>query len=544
MSKASDRVWWGIGIEQEAMPLYQHYYMHPIADNDERIYPVRDAVNIDAKVRRRLAPLMKKGKYLMDIMLDYAGNERMVLELVTRDFRSRQLFEYVQDLIETRKVFMNDFNFMVMPYDHHKTRAVWPLTGADYLVYKKDKSSVDVPRYLGSYHINITLPHPQAVSDKEFKQMHIEAAMALQWIEPLLMASYGCPSPASVLDGHMVTEMSVRHSEEPLAMALAKDLMKGFASDRKAVESSIGPNKQHKRLRRGMRPIDRDVFVVSDPDRYDPTSEADRKRALTLLGKEIKLQADQYPMWLKSIFRSAASSPMALRHFIRTRYGSVQYGLPLIGTDFRRDPEKGGRFGFEFRMMDYFPADYLVDVLRLFFYVMDASAEWTGGKECDAFLDPVVHEQYVSVILEGWNTHVLPAFRKAISKAFQINLSSAATDCFALLKEVSNALYAKFGRGKGYYSRFVDKDDHGIYHDKPPEILNINKASWEVFFQNGYPDLAAFVRRKTTPVTAREIAQFLKVKFQKNQQGVAVTEAQILEDLEEIQAYQKSYIKK
>ena len=513
--------------------------IHPVSQNSEQKYPVRDAVNIDSAVRRRLSPLMKKGRYPMNVMLDYAGNDRMVFELITREFKSRQLYELVDELIETRKTFMDDFNFMVMPYDKNKTRAVWPLTGADYLVFKRDKRAVDIPRYLGSFHINITLPHPKDIKDEDFQQMHIDAAMSLQWIEPLLMASYGCPSPASVLDGHMVTEMSVRHSEEPLAMALAKDLLKGFAEDRKAVESKSSGYYLNKAVKRNMRSFNRDTFEVDDPDLYDPTDEADRKRALELLEKEIKLQADQYPPWLKSIFRSAASSPLALRHFIRTRYGSVQYGLPIIGTDFRQDPEKGKRFGFEFRLMDYFPADYLLDVLRLMFYVMDASAEWKSHtKECDAFDNPAVHQQYIAVILEGWNAKVIPDYKKSLYQALGLSNSVSETvnglssDCFELLKQLSEHLWNRFGHGKGLYSRFVDKDIDGQYFSSPPNILNINKASWEVFFQNGYPELAKYVRGLSRQVKITDIAKFLK------EHKVIANDSQIFEDIEEIQAYQ------
>jgi hypothetical protein len=46
------------------------------------------------------------------------------------------------------------------------------------------------PEYVGSYHVTITLPHKEDISQKEFISIHQNYANQLQWLEPLMLTSY------------------------------------------------------------------------------------------------------------------------------------------------------------------------------------------------------------------------------------------------------------------------------------------------------------------------------------------------------------------
>ena len=58
--------------------------------------------------------------------------------------------------------------------------------------FEKDKKGKDIllPEYNGSYHITLTLPHKETITNKEFIKMHKNFCNQLQWLEPLLLTSY------------------------------------------------------------------------------------------------------------------------------------------------------------------------------------------------------------------------------------------------------------------------------------------------------------------------------------------------------------------
>ena len=539
----SDGVSWGIGIESEAMLLTKQLYPTVVSPRLPGTYPVQEPVILSDDLQKRLTLLLQSARFPMNIDLDIVGAERPVIELITRQYKNRTLWAHVAELIETRARFLADFNLFVMPYKPGNSGiATWPEHGANYLIQSRKRKStqVDIPRYLGSYHLNFTLPHPASCKPSQFLHMHVKAASALQWIEPLLLSALGCPNPASIIDGHRFTEMSVRHSEEPLATALAADLTKGFPDRRKQDEGYDEYRIFSKKIKQLTFPEDREKALINAPGKFDPTNSKERTLALQSLARNMKKRSDSYPRWLKLIFQNAMSSPLALRHFIRLKYGSTLKGInemPIIGSDFRRDAQKGEQFGFEFRLLDYFPPDSLLDILRLLFYVMDSTNDW--GRKSDLFnirqssRDLSVHKQYLAIILEGWDSPLLPPYLSRLNKVFGLSLPQSPT-VFDCLQNLSNALFTKYGQGRGVYSRHVDKDADGRLFQHPPQVPNINKNSWEYFFKNSYPQLAKHIQASKLPVTPKFIREFLH----RTQPNSPISFSDIAEDLSELLAFQ------
>lgn len=544
--KSKQAFLWGVGLELEAILLSKHTHPRMVRSDmpAKAKYPVREAISLTDSIIHRLKWLMHSDRYPMKVTLDHTKtDDRTLIEMSTQAYANRCLWEYVQDIETTRRQFLDDFNLMVLPYGNGFSEAVWPIQGADYIL--DDSQAADIARYLGSYHINVTLPHAPNLSDKTFIEMHQTAAMGLQWIEPLLMSVLGCPNPASVLDGHQITEMSVRHSEEPRAMAISSDLASGFSEER-TLESFVGQHNMlsdkarfHADLKHLQFPIDKELQLLREPGRFDPTNFKDIRRSAKMISTRLKRRISKLPLWLKLIFRNAGSSPLALKHFIRHRYATLFPStklFPPIGHDFRRDLDGKGtafRFGFEFRLLDYFPPEYLVDVLRLLFYVMDSTA---ATPPHNAFEAESIHKQYILVILEGWNTRVRSDYLHDLRSVFGFHFNEFNDDgtrirCSDLVNMLSVKLFNKYGRGRGAYSKFVDKKSDGSYYPSAPEIQNINQSSWEHFFKHSYPQLADIVMSKpiSKPITIANIFSIL---------DGSKTKAQIREDLEEIRALQ------
>ncbi len=548
-TEAVDKLTWGLGIEHEALPLYAKLHKRKLSAASRRLYPVRDALHLTDRIWAALANLLSDEfgrdalRYPMNVTGDSLGN-RECIEFSTRDWKNRTITEYVNDLVSTRETFMQDLNaVMAKLYPHRALRDAgykleWPVQGADYLLYPNNKRFVDIPRYLGSYHINVTLPHHKTISKHQFVSMHHRAAVALQWIEPLLMALLSCPHPSSVFDGHAFTELSVRHAEEPLAMALSRDIFKyGFSKDRKH-EDLQSQNVFFSKMSRQKFARDRDELLTAEPGAFDPTDDAAVKKALIAVKRSIKERAKTYPAWLKMVFKRAQTSPIALKHFIRVRYNTHVDGyneMPVIGTDFRRDTSKGSRFGFEFRLLDYFPPDKMVDVLRLLFYVMDCSHVWPDDKAAlkplNAQINEDVHQQIVECILEGWNTAASPAYLKAISTALALPDLCKSGTCAEAMESLQSCLFKKFGKGRGHYSKYFDIQPDGKFFDKPPKVPNVNKESWEAFFVKGYADVAGKIAKRKSDVNAHDLLQMLRLK------ETPFALQQIQEDVDEVNAY-------
>jgi hypothetical protein len=59
-------------------------------------------------------------------------------------------------------------------------------------VFNKNKKGEAIlrPEYNGSYHITLTLPHKENIKNTDFIKMHQNFCNQLQWLEPLMLASY------------------------------------------------------------------------------------------------------------------------------------------------------------------------------------------------------------------------------------------------------------------------------------------------------------------------------------------------------------------
>ena len=482
--------------------------------------------------------------YPMIITQDHSGS-RPCIECITRDWEARTLSQQVHDLLRTKELLLRDINTMCSTKPGSRTDLVtFPEQGADYLTYPRDKSFVDLPQYLGSYHINITLPHTANTSQKQFIRMHEAAAQMVQWIEPLLMAVLGCPSPACILDGNGFTQLSVRHGEESLATVLGSNIgMLGFSEDRSSDDSNKDPLKRYyDRVLATRYPQQREDLILRQPDAYNPLDPQQMRRAMKKIMQTVKDSVDRFPEWIRILYKQTMASPLALRRYIQTRYGAILSNgndplVPSIGTDFRRDPSKGKGFGFEFRLLDYFPAEHLTDVLRLLFYVMDASVAMPADQESrqttyNAWLSHSVHAQYIACILEGWNTRMLPAYMKNLSRVFGISLSGS--NCTEALDDLSKKLFDRYGGERGRYSRYVDRDLNGGLYTRPPQLCNINRRCWEQFLERRFPDVAKYVRTHADPIDPVKLASMASRGFSSPFSPMDITN-----DLEELQAYQR-----
>lgn len=425
-----------------------------------------------------------KDVFTMDVERDTCDGKQ-VIELITKKWKNRKIHEYVRDLVTARQSIEFALNSKVIPSILYsitqvlqqpsidkQTRKMYESMskhirqmfdqrtelfdrGCGHIQYmtNSQKSKTEGIIYTGSYHINVTLPHNKSISDEDFQIMHLRVAMMLQWIEPLLLSVIGTPSPLAPLSGGAHTSLSIRLQDEGLAMLLGRDLMMNdFASVRFSFPNDFGRFRFSKRYFHEM---------FTKYERH-------------------------LPKWIKMM--SADTKP---KNFTEAHSKIVQkrsyMGLMYIGTDFRKDQEKGKRFGFEFRMLDNFSPEHLEDVLRLLIHTFDhgLSAFDVDDIANNAFQHSGLNQFIFNSVVTGWATKVPRSYSQALSRIFQVQIPNNST-ADVVLGKICDRLFQMYNN-KGYCSTKMMQPS--MYADAP-RIPNINRTMWEMFFQNRFPDVA------------------------------------------------------
>ena len=275
--------------------------------------------------------------------------------------------------------------------------------------------------YLGSYHFNITLPHleniehPDSSYDKEFLDRHINYARLLQWFEPLLLAVYGQPDFRSIGDKKQYSQASYRLFNSNTMFINTYNLEKGFDKGG-----------------RGLR--DEKILVPKTPEEKYVNEELENR--------------DNFFDYIKNN-----------SNFDYISTNTDDYRERFKGFDLRRDTNaEGGKefkstyFGFEFRLMDYFPIEYLkefCDLLWLIAFSFDN--KFANNKELvilNATYNEKVYEQIVEVMKSGWNANIKENYKNelvAILLSLDINLSGCdITNAYTLLNSIYNKMIEKY----------------------------------------------------------------------------------------------------
>jgi len=279
--------------------------------------------------------------------------------------------------------------------------------------------------YNGSYHINITLPFLKSEQQRPFLERTRAAMLVIQWVEPLLMATYGQPDPFSFGDDDKFTEASFRML-----------------------------NNRHSAL--ATQDVSEDADVV----------EQLTKGSLTLR------QVTNPPQYRKEIYD-------ILTGYLEPR---------AIGSDFRRDPEKTA-FGFEYRTTDHFPTKYLPSLIRILILLSDHSyVLWKDAQlPQDPRFHKTFTAVTNAIFVEGWNALLtqkhIDTWRDMLSLPLIVTGDRVtAQKVFSVIVQELWALYGSPRPGlppKGMYSRYMSKTAQGEYYDAGPIVPNLNKEAFE-----------------------------------------------------------------
>lgn len=284
--------------------------------------------------------------------------------------------------------------------------------------------------YNGSYHVNVTLP----VRKPDFWRAHHAAMKALQWMSPLFVAAWGQPDVFSHSDEYTFTEGSFR-------------LVTNFHSRMGSVDLQ-GPSRATLKRAKGR------VAGEGQAGDWQPVRMVDRR---------------------KTVGHQTAAHKTQLAD---TLQGYSAVDAPQQGADFRRDQKEP--FGFEFRILDHFPVEYLPDVLYILLLVCDHSAGLDPKDVPDARANGEWNELARQVFLEGWNAAVPLSVTVALWQALALGDAPAKPfpTALAMFTAVVDVLWAAHGGGKGAYTRhMVDAKQRKT----KPRVVNLNKRAFDAY---------------------------------------------------------------
>ncbi len=361
-----------------------------------------------------------------------AGAE--LIEIITRRFLNTPVYDLVQELINNRKIFLRLINKILESEGEEKVK----LYNNEFYLKVNVINPISPPKkdygYLGSYHFNITLPHLQKglPPDESFISRHLNFAIALQYIEPLLLSVYGQADPNSFGDEHMKTEASYRL----------------FNSSGMFINSAK---------------LIKDGFVPHREKTYDDV-----------------------PEYLHNV------SPNMYRENIvhKSRYEKSKIGMDISRRTI--DYEKGKLseyFGFEFRLMDYFPVDNVKQffdlILLLAFYLDKSEINLTSREEkSDVYYNDIIRNQIKNIVHEGHNATLSQEYADIITDKLQIRLNYGETVYNALNN--LNKFLIKFYNANKIVTKKTSKDRLfytytqmiGKENLAEVDIPNINRATF------------------------------------------------------------------
>jgi hypothetical protein len=334
--------------------------------------------------------------------------------------------------------------FLTDKYTYYKNNIleIRSLYNPEQLQYKSTLVEVllkDKPDYSGDIEINLTLPFDiNNIDIDKFKSDHIILMKSLQLLSPLFLACWTGVNPDSYGDNHSNPETSFRFIDYAGIRLLATnvDLIYDVPTDDYYVN-------------------DKDEDLPNNPD---------------------FLQANPLLVNLYKSFKDLSSMDYFPREFSVNRKDYNKY-----------NPKKGAYFGFEWKMLDQYPTEFIYPIV-LFILLL---GEWSlvnsniygFGSIIEYYTEhwESIKEFINEIIYEGWNTQITSEFVNFINRLLNlediVNLNYNKT-CYGYLNKIYNGLFT-YWHGQREKCQFIYKFYPEFMNDDfvLPKLPNINKLN-------------------------------------------------------------------
>jgi hypothetical protein len=458
MVKLSDYEW-GFGLEHE-----MHIFHEPKVKKNE---PIKDIILFDGQsVKDRLLEKVEdreKIDFINSVPFEPTGrlcNGKWVIQRVnclmpefitSHPFCSLKKNRYIKNMIQELKIKTQKYLKMLEEDDPITKKHVkkygklvsYPFSMTSYLREPEDSNALTYNlkpsriEYLGSYHITMTLPHLKNISQKKFIKDHQNFANQLQWLEPLLLASFfSC-------DQRCIGTRSKRVKGSFRVMMIGWGNFAG--SDLRRLDKGIGRYSNIKSYwRKGLTFTDLDKLEPC----MKPSPSALREKGLSSLS---------------SNFRTFGSTDP-------NRPDHRESGAPMTVPN-----------GIEFRIFDHFDDNYLEDLCKIIVLIAENS-RLHQTKEY-VYKNKYWIDAMHKIMTDGWKAVVDKEFVILLRKIFGLKIKTNDYRAFCIMETISNELYNKHKNGDftkimtGYLLKINNKIDKEYY--RKPNLPKINERSIE-----------------------------------------------------------------
>ena len=370
-------------------------------------------------------------------------------EFVTENHKNRSIESLCKELLQKEKKFI-DIQ-MKNPFTREKVKKYGEIRQLPYGAISTVKVPLkptisnknyvfeerDYIDYLGSYHITMTLPCHDNISDENFVELHRNFGKQVQMIEPLLIASFFSADPRAVGDGNNRIEGSFRVMATGWGNFAGSDLRNlGDGIGRYAnIESS---------WRKGLKFKDLDDLNKCNKEVY-----IDEPNAIGILSSDFRTFSFDY------------TDRCPGKECPKVSGGKMVY------------PN-----GVELRIFDHFNSFYLISLVRILVYL----AENSRVKECKKYIytDTTWKSTLKEIMKQGWNAKINNRYLKLLRDNLGLDLDIVNGNAFDVLKTLVDELFHKHKNGL-YPSLMMEEK-----YTTPPEIPSVNRLSWQLSFNREY----------------------------------------------------------
>jgi hypothetical protein len=444
---------------------------------EERIY----LLNMDWELTgRQFKDCEKKGRSTK--ILERANV--LMPELISTNFSNRSIDSIANEILTLEKKYIDIH--MKNPHTKQKVAKYGPITTHNCgshselrvpehpTIYSKDYKFTDhkVEDYLGSYHMTITLPHHNDISTKDFVNMHQHTAQQIQWLEPLMMTAFFSPA-----------QSGVGNKNEPEgSFRVMKSGWGNFAGSDIRVIGSHG--------------LDRGSNIKKT-----------WRKGLNFTGsKKLNDCIKKAPVQYK---KSKTVQTGDFRTF------GVESDIEKCKLLYNpNDCNKGGRadgapmkppFGMEIRIFDHFPAEYLIELMRIIILIA-ANAQRHAPTQY-VYNDKRWISSIHAIMKDGWNAKLDYTYVNALKENLGLPINTTSVLAYDIFKQIVKELYD------------INKDSYinKIMNENPeiePKVPELNRMCWELAFTQKYNIQMINLMKKNfyneQKVTIKEFSKMLK----------------------------------
>ena len=336
--------------------------------------------------------MMKHSQYYRDNYDIEFLHDGDTFEFTTLNFYNTTVSDCVKQLANYKHIFLQEVNRVFSKHgvlsNYYDKELKYPINYG-FVNYVTNPRNISICNN-STYHINITLPtklnsYGKIQDINTFTYIHSNAINAIQWIEPLILACYGSPDIFSVTNS--------RFSRGSQRLAISRYISIGSYDTDKMYEGKMLSNFEY------------------DPILNDTCVQA-QNQTLGNTGSNSPIQAPCILIPDRHIYQDSKT----IDHWYKQYHNDSAYNSQkMIGFDINY--HKHYNHGIELRIFDYFPEEYLTDVINILLLVCQKSLL---KKIPSAIDDEIYQNQILNYIKSGYRGQSYSKYVKKLSTIFDI----------------------------------------------------------------------------------------------------------------------------